>query len=161
MTRTYLYLTIFLLPVSLMAQNDHPQVLSTAAGYYVLATGSVDFTLGEILTHSYQFGGTIEHGFLHFFDIKKLSTSNYQAAIINSEVNVWPNPASSLVQVQVDFSARYVLSLWDTQGRLVMQHDVFQPQAEINVHHLPSQEYLLTVSTEGTIRTQTKLFIIH
>ena len=73
-----------------------------------------------------------------------------------SSIQLWPNPAVSVVQVQLDNSQPHELRAYDLTGRLVHQQWI-QDQETINVADWPTGMYLIKVRDQQQQLWQTKL----
>ncbi len=73
-----------------------------------------------------------------------------EAALVSNKLGLWPNPASSLVQVHTA-GGNGVLTIFDTAGRLVMQQNTFADVSEVDLSKLNRGFYLATFqNTTGT-----------
>jgi len=67
-----------------------------------------------------------------------LTTSTHEIA--NATINIFPNPASDVIYIEVNASLSYRTTLFDSQGRQVLS---FDNKDYIDVHAIPSGVYLL------------------
>ncbi len=74
-----------------------------------------------------------------------LVTSTYELA--NSTLNIYPNPAVDLVNIQVSGNLNYVVNLYDPQGKLLLSDT---NTAKLSVATLPNGVYLLEIRSLET-----------
>lgn len=84
-----------------------------------------------------------------------LSITNQDEFLQSSQLNIWPNPASSELFLQFDHPTRIQeLSLWNFQGQNLVQFPYFgtYERLRLNLPKLPPGLYLLTLQdSEGDI----------
>ncbi|NOQ27947.1 MAG: T9SS type A sorting domain-containing protein [Bacteroidales bacterium] len=77
------------------------------------------------------------------------TTSSFDNAITIPAVNVYPNPASSYINVQVtNAKANGMISIYSATGALVKLVEMDESEREIDISELPSGLYLITVETK-------------
>ena len=139
MKRYTLLLFSFLAAGSLSAQ----EVVSIQGGSYSNASGSIDFTLGEVIIATGTDGANeITQGF-HQTNWKFLGVEDFAS---NYEAIIFPNPASEVLNIRASMFENVTYTLYDLQGKLVMQDILSAKQTPIQVSQLASGPYLLTLN---------------
>ncbi len=93
--------------------------------------------------------------------------SNYQSAVTASAITVLPNPASSLMQVQLSgYSGKVWLRLTDLQGKLLKEAVVSMNQAKRSQQQFPvadmaSGTYFLIAVDEKGNKQSVKVVVVH
>ena len=88
--------------------------------------------------------GTVTCGFP---DTTTLSIKNYEKIIPN--INIYPNPATSNVTInlqQLSSLQNTTVSIYDIQGKLLLQQNITQPQTELNIASLAKGIYIVKVN---------------
>ncbi|MFZ4402296.1 MAG: T9SS type A sorting domain-containing protein [Bacteroidales bacterium] len=88
--------------------------------------------------------GTVTCGFP---DTTTLSIKNYEKIIPN--INIYPNPATSNVTInlqQLTHLQNTTVSIYDIQGKLLLQQNITQPQTELNIASLAKGIYVVKVN---------------
>ena len=139
------------------SQEVTPEVMSSGGGYFEQANGSVSFTIGEIMTETFeQTSATITQGFQQS-DL--LSTEIEEDLYVEFDVNVFPNPAGNLLTI--DFAENLEedisYSLTDISGKTLQNGSIEKgsQNTQLNVQPLAAGVYFLKLSNaeEETYKT--------
>ncbi|HUH74052.1 MAG TPA: T9SS type A sorting domain-containing protein [Chitinophagales bacterium] len=76
----------------------------------------------------------------------------------NFSVNVYPNPAKDVFNVQLPIAGNFQIQLHDMSGRIIRQMNTNQNLTQFSTENLSSGMYFYTVSGEGSF-TSGKIFI--
>jgi hypothetical protein len=80
---------------------------------------------------------------------------------LENELLVYPNPASNSVTIQLPWSARTVLTIFNAQGQLVMKKEVANQQSvDLALPALRAGLYFVTATTENQEQVATQLVIV-
>ena len=71
----------------------------------------------------------------------------------SSSLQLWPNPASNVLNLRCDEPIRSVL-IQDMQGRMIQHYEIQGLTATIPVHQLPSGIYIIRIETGDAIHQQ-------
>ncbi len=102
-------------------------------------------------------------------ELGKIDTSGGDACVdiptVISELNssftaLFPNPASDILNINLDSESEAKLSISEMSGRVVMQADLVSSQSTISAQSLPNGIYLVEV-VSGTKHYKEKLIITH
>ncbi|MFT6283286.1 MAG: hypothetical protein ACJA0U_003428 [Salibacteraceae bacterium] len=125
--------------VSVSAQ----EVVATQGDSYSNANGSIDFTIGEVIINTGTDGSNyITQGF-------QQTNWNFVGLVDHSpsyEVIVFPNPTEDILNIQTSAFENVTYSLYDAQGRLVLQDKLSAEQTPIQVSQLAPGSYSLTLN---------------
>ena len=149
----HLFILSFLLAAFIAnGQSLAPAAVTSAATKMTQSNGSLSFTVGElvVLTQTDANGNTLGGGFTNSAAGSTTVTAVTIPEIETMTVNVYPNPTTDLLTVNVAHSTveTYQLQLTDMQGRLVYtsRHAGISGQVGVNMAPYPVGTYLLTLS---------------
>ena len=137
------------------------QVIGLAGNTLQTASGAMlDFTVGEsIVTEESNGTASLSQGFHQIFVEKiTLDASSLETAS-SANVQVFPNPAQDFLQVNTDTPLQ--ATLFDLNGRQVLQQTNIESSAQLNVSAVPAGTYLLrSVTSDGKPVQSFKIQII-
>ena len=134
------------------------EVVSTQGDSYSNASGSIDFTIGEVVINTGTDGtNDITQGF-HQTNWNFLGVEDFAPTY---EATVFPNPTSELLNIQTSAFENVTYTLYDAQGKMVMQDKLSAEQTPIQVSQLPSGNYSLTLNNETQNLKTFKLIKTH
>jgi hypothetical protein len=141
-------LITFLL-LSLAARGQH-QVVATAGDFDQNESGSVSWTLGQVVTPTLS--GTdmvLTQGFQQVS--LEVVASNAPGLDAQAKVKAYPNPVANRITVEVGDLSNSTLSfeLYTLQGQLVKKKSIHTDHQRINMEGKPSGEYLLRILSDG------------
>jgi hypothetical protein len=121
------------------------EVVSTQGDSYSNGSGSIDFTLGEVIIATGTDGtNDITQGF-HQTNWNFLGVEDFAP---NYEATIFPNPTSEVLNIRTSTFENVTYTLYDAQGKLVMQDVLFAEQTPIQVSQLAPGSYSLTLNNE-------------
>jgi hypothetical protein len=130
------------------SQQISASLLCSGGASFVKANQSLEFSIGEIVTETYQTGSnTLTQG---FFQGTPEGIGINEDFVQNANVRIFPNPARSRMTVNCDLQAE-TIEIIDLQGRVLFTKQCPQQKETLNVEHLQSGIYLLRLVFEGTI----------
>jgi hypothetical protein len=129
--------------ISLSAQ----EVVSSQGETYSNANGSIDFTVGEVIINTGSNGtNDLTQGFhqtnWNFLGVEDFAP-DYQATI-------FPNPTQDVLNIKTSVFENVTYSLYDAQGKLVMQNILSAEQTPIQVSQLAPGAYSLELIFENS-----------
>jgi len=137
---------VFLIPSpDLKGQDITRSVIGNNGTYYSnLIFGDLHFTVGEIAVSQLETGLTLDEGFHHSYyelvvDTKEISPQNWQ-------VNVFPNPTSDIIRINLSENATTQLFLYNSIGQLMRQKSFQSSTKIIDLNNLPAGTYWLHLS---------------
>jgi len=140
-----LFLLIFHFVVPVFAQ----QSINTSGGNANGTGGSASYSVGQ---HDYQnyagSAGSIAEGVQQPYEIFEVGITDYEGVAI--ECQVYPNPTNDVLQLRImNYELRdggeLHFSLFDLNGRMIMQQEIVGESTEISMGGLPTGTYLLHV----------------
>ena len=137
---TLLFLTL-LTTITVTAQ----EVVSTQGDSYSNGTGSIDFTIGEVIINTGTDGtNDITQGF-HQTNWNFVGLEDFAP---NYEAIIFPNPTQDVLNIRTSTFENVTYTLYDAQGKLVMQNILSGEQTPIQVSQLAPGSYSLTLNNE-------------
>lgn len=134
------------------------EVVSTQGDSYSNGSGSIDFTLGEVIIETGTDGtNDLTQGFhqtnWNFLGVDDFDP-NYQAVI-------FPNPTEDVLNIRTSTFENVTYTLYDAQGKIVMQDVLSAEQTPIQVSQLALGNYSLTLNNETQNLKTFKLIKTH
>jgi hypothetical protein len=129
------------------------EVVSTQGDSYSNANGSIDFTVGEAIINTGTDGtNDLTQGFhqtnLNFLGVED-NAPNYEASI-------FPNPTSDVLNIKTSSFENVTYTLYDAQGKLVLQSILAAEVTPIQVSHLAPGAYSLQLTFEEGKKSASK-----
>lgn len=136
------------------------QVIGLAGNTLHSSSGaSLDFTVGEVVASEIHHNtASLSQGFQQIL-VEKTTLTASTLHTKTAEVQVYPNPASSFIQIDTDTPLS--ATLFDLSGRPVVQEAGIYPSAQLSVHALPTGTYILRmISLDGQPVQNQKIQIV-
>jgi hypothetical protein len=157
MKRTITLAILFFLLFHCSAQSIAPSVINTGGGSFQSGYYQFEWSIGELALIG-EMSNTnnslvITNGFIQPF-IHYPATNNINNIFGNDEIKVFPNPASSYVEINflTTQKGRITLSFYDGAGRKILSvADSYYGVGlikRIPVSHLPNEVYMLHVDLD-------------
>ena len=149
-------IAFFLFATAIQAQ----EVVSTAGSYGETTSGSLSWTVGEPVIETITDGtNTLTQGFQQS---KLTVTAINNLKVPGIELSVYPNPTNSFLSIEVktDKQIDLLLSLFDLNGRLILQKKMAGNKQTINMQNYKPATYILKVS-EGNKKIRTYQIVKH
>jgi len=153
----YLFILLMLLySTSLQAQ----EVVTTAGSYGETTSGSLSWTIGEPIIETLTDGtNTLTQGFQQS---KLTVTAINDLKVPGIELSVYPNPTNSFLSIDVktDKQRDLLLSLFDLNGKLILQKKMAGNKQTIRMQNYKPATYILKV-TEANKEIRTYQIVKH
>jgi len=153
----YLFILLMLLySTSLQAQ----EVVTTAGSYGETTSGSLSWTIGEPVIETLTDGtNTLTQGFQQS---KLTVTAINDLKVPGIELSVYPNPTNSFLSIDVktDKQRDLLLSLFDLNGKLILQKKMAGNKQTIRMQNYKPATYILKV-TEANKEIRTYQIVKH
>ena len=121
------------------------EVVSAQGDSYSNASGSIDFTLGEVIIATETDGTNyLTQGF-HQTNWNFVGVEDHAP---NYEAIIFPNPTSDVLNIRTSMFENVTYTLYDAQGKLVLQDILSEEQTPIQVSQLAPGAYSLTLNNE-------------
>ena len=139
-----------LFTLSLSAQ----EVVSTQGSSYSNASGAIDFTIGEVIINTGTSGSASLTQGSHQTNWKFLGLTDFAP---NYDVTIFPNPTSEFLTIQTNSYENVQYSLFDAQGKIVLEGNLTNSQTQLKVNQLANGNYTLSLSKEKLLLKTMKL----
>ncbi|MDG1148026.1 MAG: T9SS type A sorting domain-containing protein [Crocinitomicaceae bacterium] len=141
MKKTAFLLFSLFATISVTAQ----EVVSTQGESYSNASGSIDFTIGELIIDTGTDGtNDITQGF-HQTNWNFLGVEDHSPSY---EATIFPNPTSEVLNIKTSTFENVTYTLYDAQGKLVLQDILSAEQTPIQVGQLAPGSYSLSLNNQ-------------
>ncbi len=121
------------------------EVVATQGDTYSNATGTIDFTIGEMVINTVTNGTSeLTQGF-HQTNWKFTGLEDLAPDV---EIVVFPNPASDLLNIQTTAFDQLTYALYDEAGRIVAQDRLLSESTSVQVSQLAAGNYSLVLSRQ-------------
>ena len=121
------------------------EVVSTQGDSYSNGSGSIDFTLGEVIIATGTDGtNDITQGF-HQTNWNFLGVEDFAP---NYEAIIFPNPTEDVLNIKTSMFENVTYTLYDAQGKLVLQDILSAEQTPIQISQLAPGSYSLTLNNQ-------------
>jgi hypothetical protein len=137
--------TIVMVLLLYAATVSAQEVVSTQGDSYSNGSGSIDFTLGEVIIATETDGShDLTQGF-HQTNWNFLGVEDFAP---NYEAIIFPNPTQDVLNIRTSAFENVTYTLYDAQGKLVIQDNLSAEQTPIQVSQLAPGAYSLTLNNE-------------
>lgn len=135
------------------------EIVSTQGDSYTNGSGSIDFTIGEVVINTGTDGtNDLTQGF-HQTNWNFLGVDNHEQ---NSEATVYPNPMGTELYIQTENFEFVSYVLYDATGRIVAENKLNALQTGIDVSTFAPSSYSLVLQDENQNKIKTfKLIKTH
>jgi len=141
MKKTAFVLFSLFATISVSAQ----EVVSTQGDSYSNAGGNIDFTIGEVIINTGTNGiNDLTQGF-HQTNWNFVGLEDHAPSY---EAIIYPNPTSEVLNIRTSTFENVTYTLYDAQGKLILQDKLSAEQTPIQVSQLAQGSYSLTLSNE-------------
>lgn len=121
------------------------EIIATQGDSYSNASANIDFTVGEVIIATGTDGtNDITQGF-HQTNWNFLGVEDFAP---NYEAIIFPNPTEDILNIRTSAFENVIYTLYDAQGKLVMQDILSAEQTPIQVSQLASGFYSLTLNNQ-------------
>ena len=137
--------TIVLFSLFAVFSVSAQEVIATQGDSYSNGSGSIDFTIGEVIIATGTDGtNDLTQGF-HQTNWNFLGLEDFAP---NYEAIIFPNPTEDVLNIRTSTFENVTYTLYDAQGKLVMQDILSAEQTPIQVSQLAPGSYSLTLNNE-------------
>jgi hypothetical protein len=145
---------LFFLLFTLANANAQSGIVSSG-GNATGSGGSASYSIGQIdYVTATGTGGSATQGVQQPFEIVTLAGEEFTE--ISLQMQVYPNPTTSLVNLKIDNFNLENLSyqLYDLNGRMITEKKITEDETQIQLENYPNAIYSLNVNQENkTIKT--------
>ena len=123
------------------------EVVSTQGDSYSNASANIDFTIGEVVINTGTDGtNELTQGF-HQTNWNFLGLEDYAP---DYQVTIFPNPTQDVLNIKTSVFENVTYTLYDAQGKLVLQNILSAEQTPIQVSQLAPGAYSLELIFEDS-----------
>lgn len=136
---------IILLALSNATITTAQEVIATQGDSYSNTSMQIDFTIGEIIINTESDGvNTLTQGF-HQTNWNFAGLENHAPEY---EAAIFPNPTSKILNISTSAFENVTYTLYDAQGKLILQDKLSSEQTPIKVSQLAPGNYSITLTNE-------------
>ncbi|WP_370087323.1 T9SS type A sorting domain-containing protein [Ekhidna sp.] len=146
--------SLIILTLGVLASVVNAQeVISSQGDSYSQVNGSIDFTIGEVVTNTLTGdNGYLTQGF-HQSTLTISEVLGYQ----EHEISIFPNPSMNVLYINSSEFKDVDYTLYDSKGKIVLQSRLSESQTQIQVHELGAGVYSLILRSESSILKSFKI----
>lgn len=119
------------------------EVVSSQGDSYTNSGGSLDFTIGEVVTFT---GSNIENILTQGFHQTNWSFVNIENHVPSYEAIIFPNPAEDFLNIQASLYEDVSYILYDEMGKLILQGRLLTEKTSLEVSQLATGRYSLILN---------------
>lgn len=126
------------------AQSISPDVIASAGTFAASASGSMSWTIGELMTETYS---STDNFFTQGFHQPEITTLTAIPILPVMSSSVYPNPLVSDLHINL-VAGNYSITVYDMQGQLLKHENVEssgQLSYEISFNEMANGVYLLNI----------------
>lgn len=121
------------------------EVVATQGDSYSNASANIDFTIGEVIINTGTDGSNdLTQGF-HQTNWNFVGLEDHSPSY---EATIYPNPTSEVLNIKTSTFENVTYTLYDAQGKLVMQDILSAEQTPIQVSQLAPGNYSIILNNE-------------
>ena len=137
--------TLVLFSIFAAISGSAQEVIATQGDSYSNASANIDFTIGEVIIDTGTDGNNdLTQGF-HQTNWNFLGVEDFAP---NYEAIIYPNPTEDVLNIRPSTFENVTYTLYDAQGKLVMQDILSAEQTPIQVSQLAPGSYSLTLNNQ-------------
>ena len=121
------------------------EVVSTQGDSYSNSNAGIDFTIGEVIINT---GTDGSHDLTQGFHQTNWNFLGVEDFAPDYEASIFPNPTSDVLNIKTSSFENVTYTLYDAQGKLVLQSILAAEVTPIQVSHLAPGAYSLQLTFE-------------
>ena len=150
--------SIILLALSSALKTTAQEVVATQGDSYSNTSTQIDFTIGEVIINTESDGvNTLTQGF-HQTNWNFVGSENHSPGY---EATIFPNPTSDILNIRTSTFENVTYTLYDGQGKLILQGKLTADQTPILVGQLATGKYSLILDSKNQKLKTFKLIKTH
>ena len=136
---------ITLLALASTLATTAQEIVATQGDSYSNTSMQINFTIGEIIINTESDGvNTLTQGF-HQTNWNFVGLENHTPEY---EATIFPNPTSDILNIRTSTFENVTYTLYDAQGKLILQDKLSSEQTPIKVSQLAPGNYSITLTNE-------------
>lgn len=129
------------------------EVVSTQGDSYSNSNAGIDFTIGEVIINT---GTDGSHDLTQGFHQTNWNFLGVEDFAPDYEASIFPNPTSDVLNIKTSSFENVTYTLYDAQGKLVLQSILAAEVTPIQVSHLAPGAYSLQLTFEEGKKSASK-----
>jgi hypothetical protein len=129
------------------------EVVSTQGDSYSNSNAGIDFTIGEVIINT---GTDGSHDLTQGFHQTNWNFLGVEDFAPDYEASIFPNPTSDVLNIKTSSFENVTYTLYDAQGKLVLQSILAAEVTPIQVSHLAPGAYSLQLTFEEGKKSTSK-----
>jgi hypothetical protein len=129
------------------------EVVSTQGDSYSNSNAGIDFTIGEVIINT---GTDGSHDLTQGFHQTNWNILGVEDFAPDYEASIFPNPTSDVLNIKTSSFENVTYTLYDAQGKLVLQSILAAEVTPIQVSHLAPGAYSLQLTFEEGKKSASK-----
>jgi hypothetical protein len=129
------------------------EVVSTQGDSYSNSNAGIDFTIGEVIINT---GTDGSHDLTQGFHQTNWNFLGVEDFAPDYEASIFPNPTSDVLNIKTSSFENVTYTLYDAQGKLVLQNILAAEVTPIQVSHLAPGSYSLQLTFEEGKKSASK-----
>ena len=129
------------------------EVVSTQGDSYSNSNAGIDFTIGEVIINT---GTDGSHDLTQGFHQTNWNFLGVEDFAPDYEASIFPNPTSDVLNIKTSSFENVTYTLYDAQGKLVLQNILAAEVTPIQVRHLAPGSYSLQLTFEEGKKSASK-----
>lgn len=142
-----LFILALVSPKQSSAQSLQPTVIASDGGFAVLSSGTISWTLGEVVTETFS---SPSNFLTQGFQQPSLVLMNHVGDVEPNLLFVYPNPATDLININLSYlpAGEYKIELFDLLGNKVADMNIVNSGFfSLPLSPYANGMYMLTVSS--------------
>ncbi|MDD3860483.1 MAG: T9SS type A sorting domain-containing protein [Bacteroidales bacterium] len=145
----YKLLILFMSIFSTTLQAQQQEVVANGGDYFQNTNGSLQWTVGEIVTESYtNDAGNLNQGFQQTTIV---ITEIPERISAEKEIIAFPNPANNIITLEFEKETNFKFIIYDINGKLVLIGTQKQTRLDIPIDQLTTGMYFLKIYENNLI----------
>ncbi len=143
------FFLLLLIPVMSGAQDMSQSVLGSAGGDYISDQLSVTWTIGEVVTETFESDNyTLNQGF-HQGNLVVTRIEEDQS--LDFQIKTYPNPVKDILIIETE-NPGFEYQIVNIQGSVVSNGNVYSSSSEIDFTSFPAGSYFLQVEKQHSYK---------
>lgn len=143
MKKLFLFFAALLISISANTQSLAPEIIASSGDYFTSATIKLNWTLGEMVTETYSFGGEI---LTQGFQQANFLFTSIEETAENNEITIFPNPFSDIINVNTGEYKGLQLIVYGLDGIALIEKKVAKSNTQLDFSSFSPGMYFIRLS---------------
>lgn len=131
--------------------QSNQELISASGDHYINSTVQLSWSIGEIVIETKSNSTNIITQGFHQTNLSVVGIEDYS---LSTEINVYPNPTTFMLSIEVDKFEELNYQLFDINGKLISTSVLVQNTTSISVAKLATGSYILKVVDSKTNKSK-------